>query len=299
MSYQAKIKRYLLILQKLENSEYPSAKEIIQSISEHGLKLSDRQLKRDIESFRFEFGLEIQYSAYHRGYCVETSKTVFPYFLKLLEFSQNAELLSAYLKQGLDISGILNFENYNSFKGTDFIQGLTLSIFNLKKLKLTYLRFNSETPKKYMFHPYLLREYMSRWYVIGFLAENREIRTFGLDRIIQFSETGKRFKQRDQKKITDLFRYVVGINASVDDKPVILQLSCQPYLANLLKTLPLHSSQTVISETNNEVIFSYKVVVNYELKQRLLMLSNQSHVLGPQTLKEEMKQILTFAQKNY
>lgn len=140
---------------------------------------------------------------------------------------------------------------------------------------------------------------MNRWYIIGFLAENREIRTFGLDRIIHFSETGKRFKQKDRKKITDLFRHVVGINASVDDKPVILQLSCQPYLANLLKTLPLHSSQTVISETNNEVIFSYKVVVNYELKQRLLMLSNQSHVLGPQTLKEEMKQILSFAQKNY
>ena len=104
MSYQAKLKRYTLIIEQLNRSIYPSAADLISTLFDQGLKLSERQLKRDIESLRYEFGLEIHYSAIQRGYFLESGQTAFPYFLKLLEFSQNAELLTAYLKKGLDIS---------------------------------------------------------------------------------------------------------------------------------------------------------------------------------------------------
>ena len=83
MSYQAKIKRYTLIIELLNNYNYPSATKMIDFMAEQGLKLSERQLKRDIESLRYEFGLEIHYSAVHRGYFLESSQIAFPYFLKL------------------------------------------------------------------------------------------------------------------------------------------------------------------------------------------------------------------------
>ena len=299
MSYQAKLKRYTLILEQLNHSHYPSASELIATISEQGLKLSERQLKRDIESLRYEFGLEIHYSALHRGYFLETSQTAFPYFLKLLEFSQNAELLTAYLKKGLDISEILDFEDFHSFKGTGFMQNLALAIMNCKEIRLVYKRFDSETEKEYVFRPYLLREYLNRWYVIGFLADNNEIRTFGLDRILNFSSTGKTFKNTEKQKITALFKNVIGIHASFDDQPEQIKLSCHPYLGNLLKSLPLHPSQKIESETADETIVSLKVVINYEFTQRLLMMADQSHVISPTRLKDEMRKIIADAQKNY
>ncbi len=299
MAYQAKIKRYTLILEQLSNGGYPSANALISRMADQGLKLSERQLKRDIESLRFEFGLEIHYSALHRGYFLETSQTAFPYFLKLLEFSQNAELLTAYLKKGLDISEILDFEDFHSFKGTGFMQNMAISIMNCKEIRLVYKRFDSETEKEYLFRPYLLREYLNRWYVIGFLADNNEIRTFGLDRIVNFSSTGKTFINTEKQKIASLFKNVIGIHASFDDKPEQIKLSCHPYLGNLLKSLPLHPSQKIESETAEETIISLKVVINYEFTQRLLMMADQSHVISPGTLKEEMKQILIQAQKNY
>lgn len=49
MSYQAKIKRYLQILQLIEKSKYPTSAEMLDRMSETGIKVSDRQLKRDIE----------------------------------------------------------------------------------------------------------------------------------------------------------------------------------------------------------------------------------------------------------
>ena len=71
MSYQAKIKRYLQILQLIEKSKYPSISLMLDSINDSGLKVSDRQLKRDLESLRFEFGIDIQYSAYQKGYHIK------------------------------------------------------------------------------------------------------------------------------------------------------------------------------------------------------------------------------------
>jgi len=58
MSYQAKIKRYLQILQLIEKSKYPTSAEMLKRMSETGIKVSDWQLKRDIESLRAEFGLK-------------------------------------------------------------------------------------------------------------------------------------------------------------------------------------------------------------------------------------------------
>jgi len=91
----------------------------------------------------------------------------------------------------------------------------------------------------------------------------------------------------------------VGINASLGDKPEEIVLSCQPYLGNLLKSLPVHPSQKIISETDTETLVSLKVVVNYELKQRLLMMADQSVVVSPEHLKTEMLEIISKAQKMY
>ena len=72
-----------------------------------------------------------------------------------------------------------------------------------------------------------------------------------------------------------------------------------PFQGNLLKTLPLHSSQKVISETPDEITFSYNLVVNFELKHRLLMMSTQAKVVKPLSLKKEMEKLLTEAQIFY
>ena len=79
-------------------------------MSESGIKVSDRQLKRDIESLRAEFGLDIHYSVSKKGYYLENEEQTFPYFLKLLEFSQNMELLTSYLKEGSNIAEIIELE---------------------------------------------------------------------------------------------------------------------------------------------------------------------------------------------
>jgi predicted DNA-binding transcriptional regulator YafY len=299
MSYQAKIKRYLQILQLIEKSKFPSLAEMLGYINDSGIKVLDRQLKRDIESLRTEFGLDIHYSTYHRGYYLNNEGLTFPYFLKLLEFSQNMELLTSYLKDGSNIAEIIEFEDYSSFKGLQYIRDIAFCIQNRSEIKLRYKRFDAEIEKEYRFQPYLLREYMNRWYMIGLLSGTCEIRTFGLDRIIGLQDSGIKFKKGKMNNITALFRNVIGINASEKGKTEEIELVCKPFQGNLLKTLPLHTSQKVLSETPEEIILSYRLVVNFELKQRLLMMSTQAKVVKPVSLKNELVKMLAEAQNYY
>lgn len=299
MSYQAKIKRYLQILQLIEKSKFPTSVEMIERMSETGIKISDRQLKRDIESLRAEFGLDIQYSVCKKGYCLGNEEQTFPYFLKLLEFSQNMELLTSYLKEGSNIAEIIEFEDYNSFKGVQYIRDIAFFIKDGSEIQLKYKRFDAIEEKKYCFQPYLLREYLNRWYVIGLLSGTNEIRTFGLDRIVGVQDTGRKFKKDRMNDVLSLFRNVIGINASEQDIAEEIELVCNPFQGNLLKTLPMHSSQKIISETATEIVFSYKLVVNFELKHRLLMMATQAKVVKPLSLKQEMEKLLTEAQNFY
>ena len=299
MSYQAKIKRYLQILQLIEKSKLATSAEMLDKIIETGIKISDRQLKRDIESLRTEFGLDIHYSVSKRGYFLDNEDLTFPYFLKLLEFSQNIDLLTSYLKEGSNISEYIEFEDYNTFKGLQYIREIAFFIKDGLEVRLKYKRFDAKTEKEYNFQPYLLREYLNRWYVIGLLAETDEIRTFGLDRIVSLHNSGQKFKKCKSNNIVSLFRNVIGINASENDIVEDIELVCKPFQGNLLKTLPLHNSQKVIIETPDEIVFSYKLVVNFELKQRLLMISTQSKVTKPVSLKNEIERMLTEAQKCY
>ncbi len=299
MSYQAKIKRYIQILQLIGKSRYPSTIEMLSKINDSGIKVADRQLKRDIESLRYEFGLDIQYSVSQNGYFIQNEELTFPYFLKLLEFSQNIDLLTSYLKEGSTIADIIEFEDYSSFKGLQYIRDIACCIQKKTEIKLEYKRFDSEVTKSYRLQPYLLREYMNRWYVIGHLADTGEIRTFGLDRIIDLLDLGTKFVRGVNNDVVKLFQNVVGINACEGAMPEEIELVCNSYLGNLLQTLPLHESQRVINETESEITLSYCLIINLELKQRFLMMATQSRVTKPLKLKAEISSMIEEAHLLY
>jgi len=180
-----------------------------------------------------------------------------------------------------------------------YIRDIAFFIKDGAEICLKYRRFDATSEKEYCFQPYLLREYLNRWYVIGILTDSNEIRTFGLDRIVGVKETGQKFKKEKISEVHSLFRNVIGINAAEQDVAEEIELVCMPFQGNLLKTLPLHASQKVIQETPEEITFSYKLVVNFELKHRLLMMATQAKVVKPLSLKKEMEKLLTEAQDFY
>jgi predicted DNA-binding transcriptional regulator YafY len=100
------------------------------------------------------------------------------------------------------------------------------------------------------------------------------------------------FKKTAQKKINSLFDNLIGLVYDLD-KPTIVKLAVPLTQAKYLKNNPLHASQAIVSETDNEVIFSYWLVPNFELHRLILGYGSRMRVVAPQSLVDSIKNELT------
>lgn len=71
MSLTNKLRRYDLIITKLERTQFPSLKSLINYLNTYDCRIVARTLQRDFEELKTEFKVFIEYDSYHRGYFIE------------------------------------------------------------------------------------------------------------------------------------------------------------------------------------------------------------------------------------
>ena len=70
-------------------------------------------------------------------------------------------------------------------------------------------------------------------------------------------------------------------------KRVVLKFTA--YQARYIRTLPLHHSQAEVTTKGDEVTFSYLLIPNYELEQKIMMYGEEVEVLEPKPLRDRIK----------
>lgn len=291
MSRQGTIRRYTLILEKVSKGHLPSFSELQKYLSAHGFEVSQRTVQRDLEQMRTEFGMQIDYDRFRNGYFInkEVSRTDIDQFLRFLEIVNTAELLTESLQDSKEALSYISFESQGVLKGIEHLKAILFAIRNHRQADISYQKFMTADQVTYRIHPYLLKEYQNRWYVFGYVPAFEDMRTYGVDRIGAFDVLDVQFAPPDLAEIRDRFDRVVGLNYSGGKMERVL-LSLTPQQANYLKTLPLHFSQKIISETPTEVQVELFLIPNFELSQKLLSLADQVRVLKPQWLADEIKE---------
>ena len=207
MSQQGVIKRYTLIIEKVRNGRYPSKKEIADHLNTNGFDLSSRTIDRDIEQIRYEFGIEMVYDREKRGYRIERDNSPdISTFLRFLEIANTAEFIQLSLKESKESLKYISFAADNNLKGVQYLKDILYAIRERRVIEYDYRRFQNQKSRHHSIEPYLLREYLNRWYVIGKLHATGEFRTFGIDRI------------SDLKTLDQTFIYKEDENPSVSFK---------------------------------------------------------------------------------
>jgi predicted DNA-binding transcriptional regulator YafY len=299
MSTQGTIKRYILIIEKINDSKYPSLENLREFLRDQGFEISERTLQRNIEAIRLEFNIDIKYDYNHKGYYIDKDSTdSLETFLKFLEIAGTAELISDSIKEDRKTLHYLSFDTAAYLKGVEYLKILLKAIKDSKVVTFNKVNYKSEKNSEYLVEPYLLKEYQNRWYLVGYVPKIKEVRTFGLDRIDQVQVLKEKFKKDKEIKPLEMFDNIIGVNGE-DGKVEEVHLSLTPLQGKYLKSLPLHKSQQIIKEDQKETFISLKVVVNYELLQRILMLGYQCTVLQPKSLVEEVKNSLKESLGNY
>jgi predicted DNA-binding transcriptional regulator YafY len=126
--------------------------------------------------------------------------------------------------------------------------------------------------------------------VIGWDENEKDMRTFGLDRIKSVTPLDNPFHKSDFNP-REYFQHTIGIIAP-QSKPPLLKIEFTKQQAQYLITQPIHPSQKVLKETKEMVVFTFAVHPTYEFISLLLGYRDKVKVLSPVWLRKGMKELL-------
>ncbi len=305
MSKRGYISRYLLILKKLKAKPYSTYEELQSFIDNQfyylqmqddtlNIGFSKRTLQRDIREISNIFGIDIQYSKFEKGYFIGQTETENMNFQRMIEAFEMFNSLN--LAQ--DLTPFIHLEKRKP-QGTESLYGLLHAMKNKFQIKFSYQKFWEDEISIRIVEPYALKEFKNRWYIMAKDSKDNSIKSFALDRLTNLEITNKKFLYSDTYNIEQSYRYCFGIISPNHEVPQDIILSFDPFQGKYIKTLPLHNTQQILVDTDDELQISLKLCVTHDLIMELLSFGDNVKVLKPDTLINEIKTAHEKAYKQY
>jgi predicted DNA-binding transcriptional regulator YafY len=196
------------------------------------------------------------------------------------------------------LSRYIQFEVSTVSQGNEHLGPLLEYIRAKKSIRIAYRKFSDDKVKEYDLHPYLLKEYHNRWYVVAFDVNGHGIRTFGLERIEKLETAEKKFTVDKNFNADHFFKYSIGIT-EISDKPQEVILSFDPVPGKFLLTQPIHVSQTLLEQNKNEIHIGLNVLITQELITFILGYGAGVRVLKPTKLCRQIEEIAKAIAEKY
>jgi|694.fasta_scaffold55170_2 predicted DNA-binding transcriptional regulator YafY len=196
------------------------------------------------------------------------------------------------------LSRYIQFEVSTVSQGNEHLGPLLEYIRAKKSIRIAYRKFSDDKVKEYDLHPYLLKEYHNRWYVVAFDVNGHGIRTFGLERIEKLETAEKKFTLDKNFNADHFFKYSIGIT-EISDKPQEVILSFDPVPGKFLLTQPIHVSQTLLEQNKNEIHIGLNVLITQELITFILGYGAGVRVLKPTKLCRQIEEIAKAIAEKY
>lgn len=216
-------------------------------------------------------------------------------------FSEAVEKLSdkveLHLKENdtTALGNVISFEKSTTDGGSRYINDILQHIRQQTTIAIEYHSFSSNSVKTHTIHPYFLKEYRNRWYVIGYHETYKQLRTLALERMKSIQPDYATKYRASSFDIQAYYQDAIGVSIT-QDKPqkIVFELSPREY--QYIQSQPIHPSQRCVGQTGDKVTVELTVILNYELKSTLLSLGSNIKVLEPielqSFLEEEAKQVL-------
>ena len=181
---------------------------------------------------------------------------------------------------------------------------LNIIIFAMKKkvrIEVVYRKYgNTDSPTRVDFEPYCIKLFKQRWYVLAhfFRAATKdkpERNYFGLyafDRIIDVKLTNIKFEIDPEFDARDYFSECWGVfsgNGTLAERVVIRAFGNERFY---MRDLPLHHSQRSIASGDDYEDFELFIRPTLDFRSHLLSKSNNLKVISPQSLADEIREML-------
>jgi proteasome accessory factor B len=206
---------------------------------------------------------------------------------RLLEWYQILNAINA----SQDYGDYVFLENRKS-AGLDHFSGLFYAIKSKKVVRFTHYKYWDETVTQRSVHPLALKESQGRWYLIAVDTKDSKLKTFGLDRMSDLDISKTLFRNNYHYDLKDLFTYSFGILNDENEKPQRVLLAFNYEQGQYIKTYPLHHTQKLLSENNEEIRIELFIKLSYDFEMDLLSYGEEVKVISPVALRKQCKNII-------
>lgn len=209
-----------------------------------------------------------------------------------------SDRLGASLKIDETTEEIVGFDENLDLEGMDNFTPLFNAIVDKRTLKLTYKSFKHQNESTIIVHPYYLKQFNKRWFLIAWDDEKQYMANYAFDRILAIDDATKPYRPCDVDFV-DYFDDMIGVSKDTRTTPQLVKLWVSPESAPYIKTKPFHGTQKIESSAETGTVITINVYLNYELEQQILYFGENIKVLAPLELQERIKQRLSAAINNY
>lgn len=176
--------------------------------------------------------------------------------------------------------------------GQKYLTGILEAMKENRVVEISYKRFWRNESLTYLVHPYCVKVFKQRWYMIAFNPLKDKVLTYSLDRIQDISLTDDTFLFPEDFNGEQYFHDSFGIIVQEELQAENVLLRVRPDKAQYFETLPLHHSQHIEKTESDHIVFGYYLRPTFDFIQEILSHGADVEVLKPQWLREELKKII-------
>ena len=195
---------------------------------------------------------------------------------------------------------MIGFEQNPYLRGLNLLPDIIDAATSHQAVRITYRNYkNCDEEYTVVVHPWYIKQYNNRWFLMAYDAEADRISNYALDRIQNFNvEEDVAYIPNKEVDFEHYFDDVFGVTippSDVEKIRVLLQFSKKQYPYIVSK--PLHHSQKIVDAENR--ILAVEVRPTYEFTQLILSFGFDVKVLGPEPFKQEILANLRRNLQNY
>ncbi len=202
------------------------------------------------------------------------------------------------------VEPVILLEGNERLRGLKHITPLHDAIIDKKPVTIVYKSFQWKEPQRFLFSPYILKEFRNRWFVFGRRHDSPEpiLLNLALDRIEDIADAPKKERYIKNKSFhpQQYFNDIIGVTRMAEDKVEHIVFKVPAKEVPYVTTKPLHQSQREINRLEDgSTLFSIDVILNFELERDILGYGENITIISPETLANKIHKRLKNALSKY
>jgi predicted DNA-binding transcriptional regulator YafY len=318
-------RRYKVIDGLLRNNlrRYPTMEDIIDAcIEKLDFEPSPETIQKDIANMRLPapdgFDAPIHYNRQHKGYeyldpgyslsGISLRKEELEAIHEAVELIQSIggsrisenfthaveKLLSATLEidqnkgERLPVLQMMNPPTSRGFEYFDLFYKASK-----EKVPVSFIHYSYKKRRfqHILLHPFLIKEFENRWYVIGHSENHDAIRTFGLDRISTPELIDKLYISTDRETRRTYHNDVYGVFPIPGAKKEKVIVHVSGLGTHYFQAYPLHESQVIKKKNRGDSFISFELIPSVELARHFLAQGYHLNIEKPKWFKRFTQQL--------